>query len=233
MKGKEQNQTASERLFLAYCALRGYEAKRIGSPTDGGRFADYELFVSGARIIAEIKELQPNPDDVRLAQATQENRIEVFHEHPGRRVRTHIEDAERQLRRYEEDKVPCLVVLYENIVVNGFRLHPPNWCLSSYQIDVGMYGLQTVNLRLHSDGRTESLGDTRGGKRTLRHEHRDNVSAVAALCDYAPDHGLFLIIYHNYYAQTPLPKTLFAHPKDFQLRKPDHPEICPGAWEKA
>jgi hypothetical protein len=233
VKGEVQRQTKSEGLFLEYCALRGHEVKRISSPADGGRFADYEMLFGDTRAIAEVKELQASPEDERIAKIMQENRFEAFQENPGRRVRTHLEDAERQLRRYEQESVPCLVVLYENIVVNGFRPHPPNWCLSPYQIDVGMYGLQAANLRLYADGRTESLGDTRGGKRTLRHEHRDNVSAIAVLCDYAPDHGLFLIIYHNYYAKTPLPKTLFAHPKDFQLGKPNHPELCPGAWDKA
>jgi hypothetical protein len=224
-----ERQTKSEALFLEYCNLRGYVTKRIVAPQGTGRFADYEVLITGQRVIAEIKELQPNPEDEQLAQAMEENRLGTFGDVPGRRVRTHIEDAERQLRCYEAEQVPCIVVLYDNIVVDGSRVHPPGYWLEPYQVDVGMYGLQVVNLRLHSDGRTESLGDARGGQRTFRRAHRDHVSAVAVLHDHAPDYGLFFVIYHSYFAQVPLPKTLFIHPKDRQLEKSD-PEASPGPW---
>jgi hypothetical protein len=220
--------TTSETLFLSYCGLRGYEAKRIPAMAD--RHPDYDVLVGNARVIVEIKELQPNAQDMREAEAFQQRHHVAFTREPGRRVRTHIEDAERQLRRYEGQKILCVVVLYDNIVINGFRLHPDRWLLSSYDIDVGMYGLQAANLRLYPDGRTESLGDTRGGQRTLRHMHQASISAVAVLHDYAPDYGLFLMIYHNFYAQNPLPRSVFTNQKDRQLVKPDDPELSPGAW---
>ena len=228
----DTEQTKSEALFLEYCKLRGYVANRIRAPQDTGRFPDYEMYIGESRIILEIKEFNANPDDEREAKAIRESRIEVSGDEPGRRVRTHIEDAERQLRRYDAANVPTLILLYDNIVVDGFHVHPTDFCihpLAPYNIDVGMYGLQIANIRLHQDGRTESLGDTRGDKRTLRHTHRTNVSAVAVLYDYAPDYGLFLIIYHNYYARIPLPKSLFAHAKDRQFEKPD-PQASPGPW---
>jgi hypothetical protein len=227
-------ETKSEVLFLEYCKLRGYFAKRICPPQNTGRFPDYELLIGDSvGIVVEIKELNPNPEDEREAKAMKERSIEAFGDEPGRRVRTHIEDAERQLRRYEGENIPTLVLLYDNIVVDGFRVHPPDFCihpLAPYNIDVGMYGLQVANVRLHPGGQTESLGDTRGGKRTLRREHRANISAVAVLYDYAPDYGLFLIVYHNFYAKVPLPKSLFSHPKDHQMEKLD-PEASPGPWE--
>ena len=236
---KRMPETKSESLFLEYCNLRGYVAKRISSAADGGRFSDYEVTIGQNHIIAEIKELQANPTDKNVAKIIQENRIEVYGDEPGRRVRTHIEDAEKQLRRYVGQRVPCLVVLYDNIVVNDFRpYHPGGFLqeisnpLNPYHIDVGMYGLQAAQLRIHQDGRTESLGDVRGSKRTLRFQHQDNISSVVTLHDYAPDYGLFLIVYHNFFAKNPLPKTVFANSKDKQLEKPDHPESCPGSWRQ-
>jgi len=231
-------ETKSESLFREYCKLRGYVAKRLSAPKDGGRFADYEVTIGQHRIIAEIKELQANASDERVAKTIQENRIEVFGDEPGRRVRTHIEDAEKQLRRYAGQQVPCVVVLYDNIVVDGFHPHPPGGFLVDlsnplfpYHIDVGMYGLQVVQLRINQDGRTKSLGDVRGGKRTLRSEHKDSISAVATLHDYDPNYGIFLIVYHNFFAKNPLSKTVFAHNKDKQLEKPGHPESCLGSWQ--
>jgi hypothetical protein len=231
-------ETKSEGLFVEYCTLRGYVAKRLSAAADRGRFADYEVIIGQNHIIAELKELQANPSDRHVAEIMQENRIEVFGDEPGRRVRTHIEDAEKQLRRYASQQVPCLVILYDNIIVNGFRPHPPGGFLVDlsnplypYHVDVGMYGLQSAQLRMHPDGRTESLGDVRGGKRTLRFEHQDNISAVATLHDYDPVYGMFLIVYHNFFAKNPLPKTVFTHFKDRQLEKPGNPESSPGSWQ--
>lgn len=231
--------TKSESSFEEYCNLRGYVANRIAAPTDGGRFSDYEVRIGQHRIIAEIKELRANPADEHVAEIIQERRSEAFGDKLGRRVRTHIEDAEKQLRRYTGEGIPCVVVLYDNIVVNGFHpyrpgefmLNPAN-PLNPYNIDVAMYGLEAVQLRLHRDGRTESLGNMRGGERTLRFEHQDDISAIATLHDYDPGYGLFLILYHNCFAKNPLPRIVFANLKDPQLEKPGHPESCPGDWQR-
>jgi hypothetical protein len=79
-----------------------------------------------------------------------------------------------------------MVVLYDNIIVNGFRPNPPELFpvdvmnpLYPSHIEVGMYGHQVAQIRIHPDGRTESLGVVRGNKRTLRSGHQDNISAVA------------------------------------------------------
>lgn len=231
--------TKSEILFLDYCKLRSYVVNRLSAPADGGRFPDYEVIIGGTRIIVEVKELQANPTDKEMAKAIQEKRIQVFGGEIGRRVRTHIEDAERQLRRYESQHVPCLVVLYDNIIVDGFRPNPPDQFprdimnpLYPGHIEVGMYGHQVAQVRIHSDGRTESLGDVRGDKRTLRSGHQDSISAVATLHDYDPNYGMFLIVYHNFFAKNPLPKTVFTNSKDRQIEKPGHPDSCPGSWQR-
>ncbi len=231
--------TKSEILFLDYCKLRGYVANRLSAPAGGGRFPDYEVLIGTSRIIVEIKELQPNLADKNMADAIQGRRIQVFGDEMGRRVRTHIEDAERQLRRYESQGVPCMVVLYDNIIVNGFRPNPPelfpadvmNPLYPGY-IEVGMYGHQVARVRIHPDGRTESLGDVRGNKRTLRSGHQDNISAVATLHDYDSSNGLFLIVYHNFFAKNPLSKSVFIDAKDRQIEKPGHPDSCPGSLQR-
>ena len=170
-----------------------------------------------------------------MAKAIQEDRVQLLVVKIGRRVRTHIEEAERQLRRYESQQVPCLVILYENIVVNGF--HPnlpepfPTNPLNPSHIEVGMYGNHVAQVRIHPGGRTESLGDVRGGERTLGSGHQDNISAVATLHDYDSSNGLFLVVYHNFFAKNPLPKSVFTDSKDRQIEKPGHPDSCPGSWQ--
>jgi hypothetical protein len=95
-----------------------------------------------------------------------------------------------------------------------------------------MYGLEAQQLRIHQDGRTETLGDVRGGERTLRHGHQDNISAVATLHDFDLNCGPFLIVYHNYFARNPLPKCVFADANDSQMEKLSHPETNPGKWHQ-
>ena len=234
----KQSMTKSENLFFEYCRVRGYLVNRISAPAEGGQFADYEVLIGKNRMIAEIKEIRANPQDKEMAKAIQERRIQAFGDEPGRRVRTHIEDAERQLRRYDSQQVPCLVVLYDNVIVNGLRPNPPELFpkdvlnpLYPGHIEVGMYGLQIARLRIHQDGRIDALGDSRGGKRTLRSGHQDSISAVATPHDYDPDGNLFLIVYHNFFAKHRLPKFVFTHPRDGQLEKPDHPESCLVHWQ--
>jgi hypothetical protein len=231
--------TKSEILFLHYCKLRGYVTNRLSAPADGGRFPDYEVIIGTNRIIVEIKELQPNPMDKNMAEAIRARSIQVFGDEMGRRVRTHVEDAEHQLRRYESQRVPCMVVLYDNIIVNGFRPNPPELFpvdvmnpLHPSHIEVGMYGHQVAQVRIHPDWRTESLGDVRGNKRTLRSGHQDNISAVATLHDYDSSNGLFLVVYHNFFAKNPLSKFVFTDTKDRQIENPGHPDSCPGSLQR-
>jgi hypothetical protein len=204
--------TRSENLFRDYCNLRGYVANRLSAPADGGPFPDYEVVIGTNRIVVEVKELNPNPADKNMAKIIQEERIECFGQERGRRVRTHIEDAERQLRRYESQKVPCLVVLYDNIIVDGFSPNLPNPLfptnpLNPDHIEVGM-------------------------NRTLRPGHHDNISAVATLHDHDSSYGLFLVVYHNFFAKNPLPKSVFTDSKDRQIEKPGHPDSSPGRWQR-
>src|ERR1035441_10079818 len=97
----QNRQTKSEVLFLQYCALRGYVANRIPTPSDGDQFPDYEVTIAQHRIIVEVKELRANPSDENAATIIREGRAEAFGDEPGRRIRNHIEKAEKQLRRYE------------------------------------------------------------------------------------------------------------------------------------
>lgn len=101
-----QSQTKSEKLFPHYCSLRGYVVNRISAPAEGGQFPDHEVIIGKNRIIAELKELQANQQDKDMEKAIQEKRIQSFGGENGRRVRTHIEDAELQLRRYDSQQVP-------------------------------------------------------------------------------------------------------------------------------
>jgi hypothetical protein len=72
--------------------------------------------------------------------------------------------AQGQIRPYAEKNIPTVVVLYDNIFIDGLRPHPPIDVLGplgSYDIDVALFGLQTANQRIQPDRNVESLGDGR------------------------------------------------------------------------
>lgn len=164
-------QTWSEPLFEKYCAARGYSCVSI--PNCDRPTPDYRVTADSHDVLVEVKELRPNEDDSRFAEELAQRGIASHRDRPGRRAAEAIKEAASQLKELP-DSVPTLIVLLDNVVVEGVSV----WhgaLLDSSQIDFGMFGLQTVELGSGRDGR--------GGQRQLRNDHRVHVSAVAVLYD--------------------------------------------------
>jgi hypothetical protein len=222
----------SEILFQRYCEHHGYNFNRIDESSESGiRSPDFCVVVKGQKIIAEVKEITANEEEIKLWRETRSGKIVVHRREPGKRARKHVEDAVGQLRPYAEKNIPTVVVLYDNIYIDGLRPHPfidlfgP---LGPYDIDVALFGLQTANLRIHPDGSTESLGD--GRSRWRKVHDRECISAVSVLYEYPDNEGLFMFTYHNFFARTSLPVSVFAETVDRHFIKPKHPDLCPGNW---
>jgi hypothetical protein len=224
MKVKER----CEELFQRYCQLRGYRCSYIKkSDQQRVQMPDFE---NNVKIIAEAKELTANPDDIRLWREERAGKIVVHSRERGKRARDLIEDARGQLRPYARDGMPSVVVLYDNVVVDGIRVDPvfPISPLSMTDIDVALYGLWQSNVRLHPGSKAESLGDTRSRYRQIWRD-RNVFSGVVVLCDY-PQGKLFTITFHNYWASTPLPKNVFDGENDFHFVKTSDPDVQPNKW---
>ena len=118
MKRREQ----SKELLQRYCGLRGYGCRQVEeSKSPGVRTPDLEIVAGGVRVIAEAKDLNANEDDIRYWRETRSGKIVVHSREPGKRARSAIEDARGQLRPYAEAGLPSIVVLYDNILVDGTR----------------------------------------------------------------------------------------------------------------
>jgi len=140
-------------------------------------------------------------------------------------------DAAKQLSRYQTEDTPCVIVLFDNVVVDGSKVHPDGFLLWPEQIDFGMYGFEDVKLRIPSDGKSvRYFGNGRAGASRLKSNAKEYVSAVSVLYEMPNEGRLFLATYHNYFARIPLPVTVFAGEDDMHLRKPCHPANSPGAW---
>ncbi len=205
MKQKER----SKELFQRYCELCRYSCKQLEeSKQHGVRTPDLEVLADGITVIAEAKDINANDEDVRCWRETRSGNIVVHRREPGKRARSSIEDARGQLRPYAEAGVPSVIVLYDNILVDGIRPYPNSPFsfspLSPTDIDIALYGLWQANVRIHQDFKTESLGDTRSGWRQIH--DRQIISAVCVVYEHPENEGLFIITYHNYWASAPLPK---------------------------
>lgn len=195
----------SELHFQRYCDLRGYDCRRIDeSKQPRVRSPDYEVFINTQRVIVEVKELIANQEESRNWRKTWSDEIVVHGREPGKRARQHIETAVGQIRPYAQKGDPTVVLLYDNIFIDGRRPYPPLSLmdpLGPYDIDVALFGLQTANLRFHPNGSSESLKDARSRRRKVH--DREYITAVSVLYEHPIDTSLFMATYHNFFALVP------------------------------
>lgn len=180
--------------------------------------------------MVEVEELTANEEDKRLRAYMKAGRITTTGSVVGNRVRAHIREASKQLRSHREEALPSVVVLYDNICVDGERHAFPYTDLMTFQIDAAMYGFIQATLVLGNGGVIGSKADRAGPNRTTTEREKRYLSAVCVLYDTPK---LWMLTYHNYYAAIRLPLSVFAGPSDAHLKKPRDPNCCPGAWEKA
>lgn len=77
--------TKSEQLFEAFCEQIAVEWMRVPEAT--GRCPDYEIYTNGTRIIAEIKQIDPNEEEKGLEKRQCKGKVVVFGATPGERIR--------------------------------------------------------------------------------------------------------------------------------------------------
>lgn len=217
--------TKSEELFDYYCELMQYKCDEIQAGPEHGKTPDRLVHAEGVTLIVEIKELTPNEDDKRQAEELARQGMTVSNERPGKRIQEKIRKAAPQLRKYRNKKVPLVLVLYDNIVLDG---HIPNGFLEPHLVDFSMYGLQTA-VFIQELNELKHIGRGRGGRRQTTPTERTYLSAIAIL--YEIDrHSPFLYVYHNYFAEAKLPFEVFSGHKNRHFVKSVHPNYTPQQW---
>jgi len=222
--GADVVRTTSELAFESYCASRGYAVQRIR--TGGVPTPDFEARVNNSRVIFEIKELTPNRHDIEQAHEFR-TRGTTGGSLDGSRVRGVIHSAARQLKCFRDERIPTVLVLYDNIVVDGIRPYRAR-CpyFDPTQIEWAMYGRHVAEFQLPLRGDPIWLGDRRGGKRQLTGESRTYISAVAVLAE----RGEYAWFFHNYFATVPLSRALLNDERDRHFHNPSHPLKHLAGW---
>jgi hypothetical protein len=190
----------SELLFEEFCAKAGIQCRSI--PTEkGARTPDYELILTNQTLIAEVKEIERNKEEIEsdrlLEQRGYGNAIGGV---PGQRVRQKIQSCSSQIKARSCGVHPSLLVLYE--------CHFAAVNIEPYHIRVAMYGLETFVLAVPESGRPYIIDKKFGPRQKMTQIHNTSISAIATIRKIytsATDCGVtYFYVYHNKYAAIPL-----------------------------
>ena len=134
----------SENLFERFCTENSIKWCRIDrSNVKSVKTADDSLCISGRRIVVEVTQLDPNPDDKRNYSLLQEGGMtEVRKDRTTSRIRNKIRRKMCQLKSSARHNDPTLLVLYSNLPLHGRYIDPKH-------ILMAMYGKETVHIALH------------------------------------------------------------------------------------
>jgi hypothetical protein len=186
-------------MFEAFCNQQGYRHSKIA--VSSSKTPDYEVVTQSGHLIFEVKQFDPNPDELAAQRALAQGEIKAVSSKVGQRVRSAICTAVRQLKRTTNGSIPGVVVVCD-----------PNWLLhgGQYNIRVAMYGFDTIVYSVPQNPAVPPrvAGRKSGGDRTMTQAHCTSISALAELRKLANE-AFELDVYHNHFARIPLdPATL-------------------------
>jgi hypothetical protein len=219
--------TKSELLFRTYCANQSYQIEKV--PEDSDETPDFLVSTPLGQLIAEIKELRANKTDKQVAAQSGHTMVRI----PGKRVQKQIDRSKNQTERYLDRQIPCVIVLYDNIVANEVRPFYPNYYLSPTDLAFGMYG--ELKTTIFFDKAARKIIETRsefGKNQNLTAERRKEISAVCVLSDFLENNQPCLYTYHNVFATPPrqLSRKIFSGTNDRHFKNPVNGNTFMADW---
>jgi hypothetical protein len=197
----DTHRTRSERLFELFCGQHGIDLVTV--PCEKTQTPDFELRRLEMTAIAEVKELQSNPEEELLfEQLTKEPSVAGWGD-PRERIKRKIKDAYPQLKNRANGLLPTVLVLFDNGTFGG---------IDGTDIKNAMYGSETWRVTRRATHDTVSPHLANDGK--LRVDRHRQLSAVACLT--GSEHLQSLYVFHNVHARNPLPVTFFQRAECYQ-----------------
>jgi hypothetical protein len=189
--------TTSQHLLERFCRENGLGCEAI--PVGSSRTADYLLQVDGHEVVAEVKQLDPNPQDRAAAHALRTGGTALTGGEAGSRLRHLIDKGKKQVAGLARDRCPGLLVIYNNVP------ECPSYTDPMFLM-VAMYGHLTVDYELPpaGTGPPRVSGVRHGAKNKLSPSSNTSLSAI---CVLQADDGqqVRLTFYHNRFAAIPFP----------------------------
>ena len=115
--------TISEILFERFCQATDIPFRRV--PTESAterRTPDYELRLGDLEVLAEVKQVDPNPEEKEARQRFEGAKATIeWQSELGARLRKKISEANSQLKSQVKSCQPAILVIYNNVnVLYGF-----------------------------------------------------------------------------------------------------------------
>jgi hypothetical protein len=207
-------QPVSEQLFEQFC-----EANRIPwSRVDTGvrRTPDYVITLGGVRVTCEVKQIDPNAEDLRELAEIRDGSVTA--RYIPNRLRGKLKDVSAQLQDAARAGCPTLLVVYDNTPFKSYT--------DRADVVQAMFGRHSVRLSVPADMSLPSQVSVPffGGNRGLGPEWNTAVSAIAIL-DGGPRQVSGLRLYHNVYAAVRLDPSIFGRLPVSQMVLPDATEV--------
>jgi len=198
--------TQSEKWFEEFCENVGLVCNRISEGDD--KTPDYQLQLDGQFIIVEVKEFSRNKVEHKSDRLLEKRGYgEGISNTPGDRIRKKISDSSAQIKAKTQGVHQSILVLcdikYGCGQITGHT--------DPYNIRVGMYGLEQVNIVVPADVSVSPYanGMSYGPKKKMTENQNTSISAIGVLSTPEKD-DIKLDIYHNIYAANPLDPDLIA-----------------------
>lgn len=193
--------TVSEVLFEKLCATQGFNCSRIPeNSTKNAKTADYNVSLDSLTLITEIKQLNPNDKDKKLAEVwgTPKSPGVVA---PSNRIQGLLEEGYPQIKRSSAGTYPTMIVVYNN---SGRW----NW-IDTFTVAKAMFGSYGIELGLQSNQTVAVTGQRYLGKRKVTKDTFRSLSVVGVL-KHGQSDTLTLDCYHNPFALIPINPSLLA-----------------------
>lgn len=218
--------TESEILFEKFCRLNGITFERVPTEaTEGIQTPDYDLPVHDRKIVVEVKQINPNAEEIEQQKKFDAGGQAVMGGTPGGRVREKITAGAPQIRIRAKGKYPSILVVYNNVPLHDHT--------SAYDVLVAMYGLETHHIAVpNQPDRSPYLLDKKFGPESRMTKNQNtSISAIGVLYERTEEE-LWLIVYHNIYAEIPLKAEWLSPPAIRQFTLGEKKEFEIQIWSE-
>lgn len=214
-----ETRTISEKLFENLCRSRCVECVRIPETTH--MTADYRLSLGSLDFITEVKQLDPNDNDEKLAKSwSNPNSPPV--PAPSERVKSLLKRGYPQVKRLSDGKLPTMIVVYNNSEIW-------NW-IDTFTVTKAMFGACGIVLRFLPNQTVSVIGQGFFGKRSITKDMCRSLSVVGVL-EHDHANELTLDCYHNPFAHVTAEPKMLAKLADNQYMHPNPHDRGFISWE--
>jgi hypothetical protein len=207
-------ETASEKLFEEFCRLNGIPCFRVAPAA--ARTPDFVIELGGTQVACEVKQIDPNDEDLRELDELREG--VAAGRHLPNRLRAKLKNVSAQLKSASRSGRPTLLVVYDNTPFKSYTDHA--------DVVQAMFGRNSVSVLVPADPSLppQVSAPFFGGDRGMGPQRNTAVSAIAIL-DGGPRPSLTLRVYHSPYATVRLDPDVFDSLPVTQRVLPDATEV--------